>query len=228
MLPPAHRDPEDDVMDGFDLPEPSAPPLPPPPSPPPQGRRMMEHRQPQPERFDIGYDTAGDGEIPAPSSNGIASAISRGASNGANSLAASLGAGAVHAVTYIGAAGATAVVKGIANGLSHYATGVNPLSVPDDDEEEPDQSAEPLRPFPKAKAQAKSKPSPHPFPAPARPFVDIRPYNGGVFDVSSEEEAPGAAAAARRPRNRGGLANRDLRFARETLAADPNLGRRRG
>ena len=182
--------------------------------------------EPQTEHFDIGYDTADDGEIPAPSSNCIASAISRGASNGANSLAASLGAGAVHAVTYIGAAGATAVVKSIANGLFHYATGVNPLSVPDDDEEEPDQSAEPLRPFPKAKA--KSKPSPHPFPAPARPFVDIRPYNGGVFDVSSEEEAPGPAAAARRPRNRGGLANRDLKFARETLAADPTLGRRRG
>ena len=186
----------------------------------------MEHRQPQPERFDIGYDTADDGEIPAPSSNGIASAISRGASNGANSLAASLGAGAVHAVTYIGAAGATAVVKGIANGLSHYATGVNPLSVPDNDEEEPDRSAEPLRPFPEAKAQARS--SPHPFPAPARQFVPVAPYSGRVFDVSSEEEAPAPAAAARRPRNRGGLANRDLRFARETLAADPGLGRRRG
>ena len=149
----------------------------------------------------------------------------KGASDGANSLAASLGAGAVHAVTYIGAAGATAVVKGVVNGLSHFATGVNPLSVPDDNEEEPDRSAEPLRPFPKAKAKAKAKSSPHPYPA---PFVPVAPYNGGVFDVSSEEEAPGPAAAARRPRNRGGLANRDLEFARRTLAADPGLGRRRG
>ena len=232
MLPPAHRDPEDDVMDGFDLPEPSAPPLPPPPRPPspPQKRRMMEpvgksHTIYEPEHFDIGYDTADDGQLPAPSSTGIASAISKGASDGANSLAASLGAGAVHAVTYIGAAGATAVVKGVVNGLSHFATGVNPLSVPDDNEEEPDRSAEPLRPFPKAKAKAKAKSSPHPYPA---PFVPVAPYNGGVFDVSSEEEAPGPAAAARRPRNRGGLANRDLEFARRTLAADPGLGRRRG
>ena len=180
----------------------------------------------EPEHFDIGYDTADDGQLPAPSSTGIASAISRGASNGANSLAASLGAGAVHAVTYIGAAGATAVVKGIANGLSHYATGVNPLSVPDDAEEEPDQSAEPLRPFPKAKAKTKAKSSPHPYPA---PFVPVEHWNGGVFDVaSSEEEAPGPVAAARRPRNRGGLANRDVKFAQATLAADPTLGRRRG
>ena len=133
----------------------------------------------------------------------------------------------------MGAAGATAVVKGIANGLTHFATGVNPLAAADD-EEEIDQ--EPLKPFPKAKAQAKSsyggssgsqeKSKPHAFPA--RPFMDVRPYNGGVFDVSSEEEAPGPAAAARRPRNRRGLANRDLRFARETVDADPHLGRRRG
>ena len=136
----------------------------------------------------------------------------------------------------MGATGATAVVKGVANGLSHFATGVNPLSVPYNDEDEIDQSPEPLKPLPKAKAQASSfwggssgsqeKPKPHAFPA--RPFMDVRPYNGGVFDVSSEEEAPGPAAAARRPRNRGGLANRDLRFARETVDADPHLGRRRG
>ena len=93
--------------------------------------KKTELYTPEPEHFDIGYDTADDGEIPASSSTGIASAISNGASDGANSLAASLGAGAVHAITYIGAAGATAVVKGVANGLSHFATGVNPLSVLD-------------------------------------------------------------------------------------------------
>ena len=87
------------------------------------------------EHFDIGYDTANEGEIPAPNSNGIISAISSGASNGANSLAASLGAGVVHGITYMGAAGATAVVKGVANGLSHFATGANPLAVADSDDE---------------------------------------------------------------------------------------------
>ena len=200
--------------------------------------------EPQPEavaeHFDIGYDTADEGEVHAPSSNGIISAISTGASSGANSLAASLGAGVVHGITYMGAAGATAVVKGIANGLTHFASGVNPLAAADD-EEEIDQ--EPLKPFPKAKARAKSsywggssgsqekpkheKPKPHAFPA--QPFVDVRPFNGGVFDVSSEEEArPAAAAAAPAAPRRSRLARRDVKFAQETVDADPHLGRRRG
>ena len=199
--------------------------------------------EPQPEavaeHFDKGYDTADEGEIPAPSSNGIISAISTGARNGANSLAARLGAGVVHGITYMGAAGATAVVKGIANGLSHFATGVNPLAAADDDEEEIDQ--EPLKPFPKAKAQAKSsyggssgsqeKPKPYAFPA--QPFVDVRPFNGGVFDVNSSEDearpaAAAAAAAAPAAPRRSRLAKRDVKFAQETVDADPHLGRRRG
>ena len=61
MLPPTHRDPKEDVVDAIDRPEPPAP-------PPPRGRRMTE---PQPEavaeHFDIGYDTADEGEIHAPS-----------------------------------------------------------------------------------------------------------------------------------------------------------------
>ena len=224
------RDPEDDAVDGFDRPTPSAP-------PPPETRRLQEPQtHSQPEHFDIGYDTAEEAEMPAPSSNGIISAISNGASNGANSFAADLRAGVVHALAYGTAVASAAVVKGGFRAAKHLATG-NPLSV--DDEEEEERSPEPMQAHPKAKAQAKSswwggssgsqqKPSsPYPFPTPWTPEA-VSAYNG-VHEVSSGEEAPapGPAAAARRPRNRGGLANRDLRFAQATLDADPNLGRRR-
>ena len=223
------RDPEDDAVDGFDRPSPSAPP------PPPETRRLQAPQTHSPEHFDIGYDTAEDVEMPA-NSNGIISAISNGASGGANSLVADLGAGAVHALAYGAAAGTAAVVKGSFRAIKHLATGTNPLSVADDEEEE-ERAAEPMSAHPKAKAQAKSswfggssgsqdKPSPPPYPA-QWSHEAVSAYNG-VHEVnSSGEEAPGPAAAARRPRNRGGLANRDLRFARETLAADPTLGRRR-
>ena len=70
------RDPEDDAVDGFDRPTPSAPP---PPSHP-QTRILQELQTPsQPEHLDIGYDTAEEAEMPASSSNGIISAISNGA-----------------------------------------------------------------------------------------------------------------------------------------------------
>ena len=131
------------------------------------------------------------------------------------------------------AAGATAVAKGFVNGLSHFATGVNPLAVADNDDEEIDQSPEPLKPLPKAKAQASSywggssgsqeKSKPYPFPA--QPFVDVRPFNGGVFDVSSEEEArPAAAAAAAplRPPSRL-VSKKDTQHAKDTIAAMGNL-----
>ena len=229
MLPPAHRDPEDDVMDGFDLPEPSAPPLPPPPRPP-QGRRMMERPQPeaveiytpQPEHFDIGHDTADESggiEVNPPAPNMLWTAAKH-AGSGALSLGGLLARGVAKgagAAIDLAIAGNHALVPEEERPQSWFTTA--------DDHQVED---EPLRPFPKVKAKAKAKSSPHPFPAPATPFVPVEPYNGGVFDVSSEEEAPGPAAAARRPRNRGGLANRDLKFARETHAADPNLGRRRG
>lgn len=220
------RDPEDDAVDGFDRPS---------PSPPPESRRLQAPQTHTPEHFDIGYDTAEEAAMPA-SSNGVISAISNGASSGANSLVADLGAGAVHALAYGAAAGTAAVVKGSFRAIKHLATGTNPLSVPDDEEEE-ERAAEPMSAHPKAKAQAKSswfggssgsqdKQSPPPYPA-KWSHEAVSAYNG-VHEVnSSEEEAPGPAAAARRPRNRGGLANRDLRFARETLAADPTLGRRR-
>ena len=208
------RDPEDDAVDGFDRPTPSAP-------PPPETRRLEPQTHSQPEHFDIGYDTAEEAETPASSSNGLISAISK---------------GAVHALAFTAAAGTAAVVKGGFRAIKHLATGTNPLSVADDEEEE-ERSPEPMQAHPKAKAQAKSswfggssgsqdKPSPPPYPA-QWSHEAVSAYNG-VHEVnSSGEEAPGPAAAARRPRNRGGLANRDLRFARETLAADPTLGRRR-
>ena len=123
------RDPEDDAVDGFDRP------TPPPPSHP-QTRRLQEPQtHSQPEHFDIGYDTAEEAEMPA-SSNGIISAISNGASNGANSLVADLGAGAVHALAYGAAAGTVAVVKGGLNAVKHLTTGRNPHSEPDPKEEE--------------------------------------------------------------------------------------------
>ena len=223
------RDPEDDAVDEFDRPPPSPP-------PPPETRRLESQTHSQPEHFDIGYDTAEEAEMPASSSNGIISAISNGASNGANSSAADLGAGVVHALAYGAGVASAAVVKGGFRAVKHLATGTNPLSVADDEEEE-ERSPEPMQAHPKAKAQPKSsswwggsngsqdKPSPHPYPA-LWSHEAVSAYNG-VHEVSSEEEAPGPVAAARRPRNRGGLANRDLRFARETLAADPTLGRRR-
>ena len=131
MMPHAalqtRRDPEDDAVGGFDRPPPSAP-------PPPQTRRLQEPQpQSQPAHFDIGYDTADEGEPPVANSNGILSAISNGASNGANSFAADLGAGVVHSLAYGAAVGTTAVVKGGFRTLQHLATGTNPLSVPDAD-----------------------------------------------------------------------------------------------
>ena len=62
------RDPEDDAVDGFDRPTPSAP-------PPPETRRLEPQTQSHPDHFDIGYDTAEEAEIPPSSSNGIISAI---------------------------------------------------------------------------------------------------------------------------------------------------------
>ena len=207
----SHQDPFEDAIESYDSP----------PAPPPQEeRRLQELESP---------------EAPAHSSHSLLSTIS----NGANSTAANMGAGIVHGVTYGVAAASTAVAKGLANGLVHYATGVNPLSVPDDEEElVPDRSEEPLRPFPKAKAQPQSSGSHFPWPfsknqpeeaAKPKPFVDAASYNGtgehAFYIGSSEDEAPGPAAAARRPRNR--LAQRDVRLAQETLTAYPDLGRRR-
>ena len=215
------RDPEDDAVDEFDRPPPSPP-------PPPETRRLESQTHSQPEHFDIGYDTAEEAEMPAPSSNGIISAISNGASNGANSFAADLGAGVVHALAYGTAVASAAVVKGGFRAAKHLATG-NPLSV--DDEEEEERSPEPMSAHPKAKAQAKSswwggssasqeKPSrPHPYPAPWS-HEAVSAYNG-VHEVSSGEEAPapGPVHPGPAPKRRGNrLAQRDIRHSQETLS----------
>ena len=121
--------------------------------------------------------------------------------------------------------GTAAAAKGLVRGLGHLATGVNPLSVASDDEEElvPDK---PARAYPKAKAQSRSsgsheKPSPHPWPA---PFVDAASYNGtGVHEIyiGSDEEAP-----ARRHRN--SVRKSDVELARQTLGGlGQNFGRGR-
>ena len=141
-----------------------------------------------------------------------------------------MGAGVVHGVTYGVAAASTAVLKGISNGLVHYATGVNPLSV-DESEEElvPD---EPLRPHAAQSAQSSSRSRGWwAFPAKEKqqPFKDPAAYNGtGQFAINIEDDAPAAAAAAlMRPPSRP-VAQRDLRHARATLDADPSLPRKRG
>jgi len=152
--------------------------------------------------------------------------------NGANSTLANMGAGVVHGITYVAGVGTAAAAKGLVRGLGHLATGVNPLSVASDDEEElvPDK---PVRAYPKAKAQSRSsgsheKPSPHPWPA---PFVDPARYNGTgpheIYIGSSEEEAPGPAAAARRPRNP--VSKSAAKLANETLGGlgQNNYGRGR-
>ena len=230
------RDPEDDAVDGFDRP-------PPPPPSHPQTRRLQEPQtHSQPEHFDIGYDTAEEAEMPPSSSNGIISAISNGASNGANSLAADLGAGAVHALAYGAAAGTAAVVKGSFRAIKHLATGTDPLSVPDTEEEE-ERSPEPMSAHPKAKAQPKSswwggssgsqqKPSsPHPYPAPWSPEA-VSAYNG-VHEVNSSGEeapAPGSVHPGPAPKRRGNrLAQRDVRHSQETLSRPEyqNLPRKR-
>ena len=236
------RDPEDDAVDGFDRPTPSAP-------PPPESRRLESQTHSHPEHFDIGYDTAEEAEMPSSSSNGIISAISNGASNGANSLAADLGAGIVHSLAYATGAASAAVVKGGLNAVRHLATGRNPRAEPDPDEEE-ERSPDPpksslwggggiqnLKPKPKSSSWfggssgSQDKPSPHPYPAPWSPEA-ISAYNGGVHEVSSGEEAPapGPVHPGPAPKRRGNrLAQRDVRYSQETLSRPEyqNLPRKR-
>ena len=181
--------------------------------------------------------------------NGIISAISNGASSGANSLAANLGAGAVHALAYGAAAGTVAVVKGGLNAVKHLTTGRNPHFEPDPEEEE-ERSPDPpksslwggggiqnLKPKPKSSSWfggssgSQDKPSPHPYPAPWSPEA-ISAYNGGVHEVSSGEEAPapGPVHPGPAPKRRGNrLAQRDVRYSQETLSRPEyqNLPRKR-
>jgi hypothetical protein len=217
-VPATRHNPEDQATQAYD--HPSPPPPPPPSDAEPVfedaegGNELVEYHSPQPP----------------------ASSLSNTFMNGATSTLADVSSGVAHGLTYLTAAATVGAVKGVFGGLSHYATGVNHNSIPSDDEEERVLRKKELKIhfFPRAKQQSRSsgsheKPSPHPWPA---PFVDAAPYNGtGVHEVyigSSEEEAPGPAAAARRPRN--SVRRSDVELARQTLGGmgpDAGRGRRR-
>jgi len=169
----------------------------------------------RPEHYE---DAIGGEEQHAPAQGGFM--------QGTRSNLAEAGAALFHGSTYLAGAAAGAVAKGVIRGVAHLATGVNPLTVPDAEEEESHQSPEPLQPFAKAKAKpaqyggsSGSRDKPHAWPA--RPFVDPAPYNAtgahAIFiGTDSEEEAPPAPAA---PPRRSRLAKRDVRLAEQTLAA---------
>ena len=202
QVPASPHNPEDQATQAFDHP--------PPPPPPPAAEPVFEDAKSDDELAEL--------HRPHPPASTLGNTFM----NGANSTLANMGAGVVHGITYVAGVGTAAAAKGLVRGLGHLATGVNPLSVASDDEEElvPDK---PVRAYPKAKAQSRSsgshdKPSPHPWPA---PFVDPAPHNGTgpheIYIGSSEEEAPGPAAAARRRRPRNSVRKSDLELANETL-----------
>ena len=200
QVPASPANPEDQAtqaFDGFDRPTPSAPP----------GHGTQEHGpiSPQPEQHYIGdaadADDGGDLDVPQASRSGrLLSGVARLAGNGALSLGGLL-------------------VKGVARGAMtavDLAAGVNHMVVPPEDrphiEDEPVQGSW-FYPGPKK---------------PQRKFVDASPYNGtgdhAIPISSDEEEAPGPAAAARRPRN--SVRKSDVELARQTLGGlGPNFGR---
>ena len=217
-----HRDPEEQATDAYDHP-------PPPPGPPPDHAPARE-RQRRPEEPEGGYETAEEGVAPQPSHSILTSL-----SNGANSTLANMGAGLVHGGVWAAGAAASALGRGVARGISHLATGSNPLEVEGGGggEQAGSESEEPIRAYPKAKAKAHPGKS-APYAWPARPWVDPSSYNGtgahAFYIGSDDEHAPAAAAAAApaaappRPRGRP-IAQRDVRLARETLASMPENDR---
>ena len=92
QVPASHPDPEEDAVQSYDRP----------PPPPPHQRRMRE-QSPEPR------------ESQEPASSSGSHSLMNTISSGANSTAASMGAGVVHGVTYGVAAASTAVLKGISN-----------------------------------------------------------------------------------------------------------------
>lgn len=223
-----HEDPEEQATDVYDRP-PQPPPAPPPEHNP--GReRQRRHEEPE-----GGYDTAEEGVAPQPSHSILTSL-----QNGANSTLANMGAGLVHGGVWAAGAAASAVGRGVFRGVSHLATGSNPLEVEAGGGEEAGSEADaPMRPYPKAKAKAhpgKSMSSGSretPMPWPARPWVDPSSYNGTgahAFYIGDSEDdrspaRPAAAAAApQRPRGRQ-IAQRDVRHAQEILASMPENDR---
>ena len=165
------------------------------PPPPAHGTQEPGPISPAPEQHYIGDAGGADGEesdVPQASRSGrFLSGVARFAGNGALSLGGLL-------------------VKGVARGAMNavdLAAGVNHAVVPPEDrphiEEEPVQGSW----F-------------YPGPKKPRKFVDVAPYNGTgdhAIPISSdeEEEAPGPAAAARRPRN--SVRKGDLELARQSL-----------
>ena len=215
QTPAEHRDPEDDAVETFDRP--------PPPPPPPSRERDREavQRRLGPPMMQIDPPV----DVPTPTLGGSFG-------NRASSTLSEMGAGLVHGTTWMAGATAGALAKGLARGVSHLISG-RPAAIGDGDGD--DEAPEPLNVDSRPAAKARSQPSrgshesPHPWPAPSRPFVDPSSYNGtGVHAIyigtDEEDEAPGPAAAAARPRGRP-VAQRDVRLAQETLAANANYGR---
>ena len=230
----SHRDPEEQATEAFDRP-------PPPPGPPPDhapARERERHRRPdEPEG---GYDTAEEGVVEQPSSSILTSL-----SSGANSTLADMGAGLVHGTAYLAGAAAGAVGKGLVRGITHLATGSSSIEHHGGGEEAGSEAEEVLRAYPKAKARAGKSASSGskdaPFPFPSRPWVDPSSYNGTgahAFYIGDDDDrspprpaAAAAAAAAAPSRPSRPIAQRDVRFAQETLASLPandyGRGRRR-
>lgn len=227
-----HRDPEEQATAAYDRP-------PPPPGPPPDHQPAREReRRPQPEEAEGGYDTAEEG-LPPQSSSSILQSLS----NGANSTAADIGAGFLHGGLWATGATVGALTRGIARGISHLATGSNPME--DGGHEAASEAEEPLKPYPKAKAgkstSSGSWEKPMPWPAPARPWVDPSSYNGTgahAFYIGDDDDdrspprpAAAAPAAPAAPVRRSRLAQRDVREAERIQSELPpndwGRGRRR-
>ena len=217
QTPAERRDPEEEAVETYDRH--------PPPPPPPRGRARdgeVVHRRLGPPMMSIDPPV----DVPTPTLGGSFG-------NGASSTLSEMGAGLIHGGTWMAGATAGAFAKGIARGVTHLIAG-RPAAVDalgDDEDEAPEPLSVGSRPAPKARSQPSSgsQESPHPWPAPSRPFVDPSSYNGTgphaiYIGTDEEDEAPGPAAAAARPRGRR-VAARDVRLAEETLAAYPNSGR---
>ena len=230
-----HRDEEEQATDAYDRP-------PPPPGPPPDHAPAREReRQSRREESEGGYHTSEEGVSGQPSSSILTTL-----SSGANSTLANMGAGLVHGGVWATGAAASMVGRGIARGISHLATGSNPMEYEvGGGEEAASEAEEPMRAYPKAKARAgKSMSSGSrdaPMPWPARAWVDPSSYNGTgahafyIGDDDDRSPARPAAAAAAAPaapsRPSRPIAQRDVRFAQETMdslpANDYGRGRRR-
>ena len=222
QTPAPRPDPEGELIDG-------GPPAPPPL--PPRGRRRMQEPErerptirygepvtisepvPGPQQHYIGSD--GEGAMGAPTP-GLPSAIASGLGN----AALSIGVGAGRLAWRGMKAGTSAAFR--------LATAANHAAIPEEDRPQEPWYGNPESPSPSGSPQA---PRGHWFPPgpanPPRHFVDAAPYNGtGLHSItiSDEEDEPGPAAAAARPRNP--VRRSDVELARQTLGGlGQNFGR---